>query len=59
MYKRDGLVGGHVIMLGTSEVNTKAAVEALQAYPGGLQVGGQNGYLKALLMSSVVTSLFE
>ncbi|CAI5736686.1 unnamed protein product [Hyaloperonospora brassicae] len=40
MYKRDGLVGGHVIMLGTSEANTKAALEALQAYPGRLQVGG-------------------
>ncbi|KAK1943435.1 1-(5-phosphoribosyl)-5-[(5-phosphoribosylamino)methylideneamino] imidazole-4-carboxamide isomerase [Phytophthora citrophthora] len=40
MYKKDGLVGGHVIMLGASEANTNAALEALQAYPGGLQVGG-------------------
>lgn len=38
MYKRDGLTGGHVIMLGPG--NTTAAREALQAYPGGLQVGG-------------------
>ena len=41
MYKAAKLLGGHVIMLGTSPVNTNAALEALQAYPGGLQVGGQ------------------
>ncbi|ETI42623.1 phosphoribosylformimino-5-aminoimidazole carboxamide ribotide isomerase, variant [Phytophthora nicotianae CJ01A1] len=40
MYKKDGLVGGHVIMLGASEANTNAALDALQSYPGGLQVGG-------------------
>uniref|UniRef100_H3GGT2 1-(5-phosphoribosyl)-5-[(5-phosphoribosylamino)methylideneamino]imidazole-4-carboxamideisomerase n=1 Tax=Phytophthora ramorum TaxID=164328 RepID=H3GGT2_PHYRM len=40
MYQKDGLVGGHVIMLGASEANTNATLEALQAYPGGLQVGG-------------------
>ncbi|KAF1781090.1 Aldolase-type TIM barrel [Phytophthora cactorum] len=40
MYKKDGLVGGHVIMLGASEANTNAALDALQNYPGGLQVGG-------------------
>ena len=38
MYKRDKLVGGHVIMLGPG--NQEAAIEALRAYPGGLQVGG-------------------
>ncbi len=38
MYKRDSLTGGHVIMLGPG--NDAAAAEALQAYPGGLQVGG-------------------
>lgn len=53
MYKRDGLVGGHVIMLGTSEANTNAALEALQAYPGGLQVGGQFLDLKLLTWSVV------
>ena len=36
--QNDGLVGGHVIMLGPG--NTEAALEALAAYPGGLQVGG-------------------
>jgi len=38
MYRRDGLEGGHVIMLGPG--NEGAAREALAAYPGGLQVGG-------------------
>jgi len=38
LYKRDGLKGGHVIMLGAG--NEAAAREALTAYPGGLQIGG-------------------
>lgn len=38
MYRRDGLTGGHVIMLGPG--NTEAARGALRAYPHGLQVGG-------------------
>ncbi len=38
LYKRDGLVGGHVIMLGKG--CAEAAKEALSAYPGGLQIGG-------------------
>ncbi|KAG7339451.1 1-5-phosphoribosyl-5-[5-phosphoribosylaminomethylideneamino] imidazole-4-carboxamide isomerase HisA [Nitzschia inconspicua] len=38
MYKRDGLVGGHVIMLGPG--NEEAAKSALKTYPKGLQVGG-------------------
>ncbi|MDR9501423.1 MAG: phosphoribosylformimino-5-aminoimidazole carboxamide ribotide isomerase [Desulfurivibrionaceae bacterium] len=38
MYRRDGLTGGHVIMLGPG--NVEAATEALVAYPGGLQIGG-------------------
>ncbi len=38
IYRRDQLVGGHVIMLGPG--NESAAVEALQAWPGGMQVGG-------------------
>jgi len=38
LYKRDGLAGGHVIMLGSG--NEAAARAALAAYPGGLQVGG-------------------
>ena len=37
-YRDDGLVGGHVIMLGPG--NEVAAREALENFPGGLQVGG-------------------
>uniref|UniRef100_A0A1D1YRJ2 1-(5-phosphoribosyl)-5-[(5-phosphoribosylamino)methylideneamino] imidazole-4-carboxamide isomerase, chloroplastic n=1 Tax=Anthurium amnicola TaxID=1678845 RepID=A0A1D1YRJ2_9ARAE len=40
LYKKDGLTGGHVIMLGVDASSKSAAVEALHAYPGGLQVGG-------------------
>ncbi|MGV3774613.1 MAG: phosphoribosylformimino-5-aminoimidazole carboxamide ribotide isomerase [Verrucomicrobiales bacterium] len=38
LYRRDGLTGGHIIMLGSG--NESAAQEALAAWPGGLQVGG-------------------
>jgi len=38
LYRKDDLRGGHVIMLGPG--NEAAATEALQAWPGGLQVGG-------------------
>lgn len=37
-YKKDGLTGGHVISLGPG--NQDAVMEALKAFPGGLQVGG-------------------
>ena len=37
-YRRDGLHGGHVIMLGLG--NEIAATAAMTAFPGGLQVGG-------------------
>jgi phosphoribosylformimino-5-aminoimidazole carboxamide ribotide isomerase len=37
-YRRDGLAGGHVIMLGPG--NVSAAMAALRAFPGGLQAGG-------------------
>ena len=38
LFKRDGLTGGHMIMLGPG--NEAAATEALSAWPGGLQIGG-------------------
>ena len=38
LYRRDGLTGGHIIMLGAG--NDAAARAALAAYPGGLQIGG-------------------
>lgn len=37
-YQADQLYGGHVIALGPG--NTEAAISALRAFPGGLQVGG-------------------
>ncbi|RKP25366.1 Phosphoribosylformimino-5-aminoimidazole carboxamide ribotide isomerase [Syncephalis pseudoplumigaleata] len=38
-YRQHSLTGGHVIQLGTG--NEQAATEALAAWPGGLQLGGQ------------------
>ena len=60
LYKRDGLNGGHVIMLGPG--NELEARVALQAYPGGLQVGGginidnACGWLEAGASHVIVTS---
>lgn len=60
LYKKDGIKGGHVIMLGKG--NESAAKAALSAYPGGLQVGGginaQNAmeYILAGASHVIVTS---
>ena len=60
LYQQDGLVGGHVIALGPG--NQDAALAALQAYPGGLQMGGgvtpENAalYLDAGASHVIVTS---
>ncbi|CAK8992733.1 unnamed protein product [Durusdinium trenchii] len=62
LYKKDGLGGGHAIMLGASPENKATALEALKAYPGGLQVGGgintENAleYLDAGASHVIVTS---
>jgi len=40
LYKEYELVGGHVIMLGADPASQASSLEALHAYPGGLQVGG-------------------
>ena len=45
LYQRDRLKGGHVILLNPAsssyyEETKRQAIEALRAYPGGLQVGG-------------------
>lgn len=45
MYKKDGVKGGHIILLNASdseyyEATRQQAILALHAYPGGLQVGG-------------------
>ena len=63
-YREDGLSGGHVIMLGPG--NEAAAAEALEAFPGGLQVGGgmnpgnAPGWLRSGAEAIIATScLFE
>lgn len=38
LYRRDNLIGGHIIMLGPG--NIPAAEEALSSWPGGMQIGG-------------------
>jgi len=38
LYQKDGLMGGHLVSLGTG--NQQAALDALAAFPGGLQYGG-------------------
>ncbi|MBN2712087.1 MAG: phosphoribosylformimino-5-aminoimidazole carboxamide ribotide isomerase [Planctomycetes bacterium] len=60
LYKADRLTGGHVIALGPG--NREAALSALRAYPGGLQIGGginpENAgeYLDAGASHAIVTS---
>lgn len=62
MYRRDGLVGGHVIMLGADESSKRSALEAVGAFPGGLQLGGgvssanAEEYLEAGASHVIVTS---
>ncbi|XP_058087885.1 1-(5-phosphoribosyl)-5-[(5-phosphoribosylamino)methylideneamino] imidazole-4-carboxamide isomerase, chloroplastic [Magnolia sinica] len=62
LYRQDGLTGGHVIMLGADASSKSAAVEALHAYPGGLQVGGginsnnSSSYLEEGASHVIVTS---
>src|SRR5580698_5136462 len=60
LYKRDGLAGGHVIMLGPG--NENEARSALAAFPGGLQIGGginlsnARSWLEAGASQVIVTS---
>ncbi len=60
LYQQDDLPGGHVIALGPG--NREAALQALQAYPGGMQYGGgvnlENAfeYLDAGASHIIVTS---
>jgi phosphoribosylformimino-5-aminoimidazole carboxamide ribotide isomerase len=60
LYAKDSLTGGHVIMLGPG--NEEAALSALQAYPGGLQLGGginadnAKKYIEAGASHVIVTS---
>jgi phosphoribosylformimino-5-aminoimidazole carboxamide ribotide isomerase len=60
MYKKDDLRGGHVISLGPG--NNTAALSALKAFPGGMQMGGgitpdnAKEYLDAGASHVIVTS---
>ena len=60
LYKKDGLKGGHIIMLGSG--NEEAATRALKACPNGMQIGGgindENAekYLEAGAAAVIVTS---
>ena len=63
LYRRDGLRGGHVILLDpTNEATRAAAREALAAFPGGLHLGGgvnldnARGWLDAGASHVIVTS---
>lgn len=66
-YKKDGIFGGHIILLNAKtseyyEVTKAQALKALAAYPGGLQIGGgitaENAkeYIEAGASHVVVTS---
>lgn len=67
LYKRSGIKGGHIILLNKEgseyfEATRQQALSALEAYPGGLQVGGgiradnAPGYLDAGASHVIVTS---
>lgn len=71
MYEKDGLRGGHIILLNGRdsefyEATKKQAISALTAFPGGIQVGGGIGddnaraFIEAGASHVIVTSyLFE
>lgn len=67
LYKKDGLKGGHIILLNSRESEyygktKEQALKALHAYPGGLQIGGgitaENAgeYIEAGASHVIVTS---
>ena len=67
LYRRNGLKGGHIILLNKAgseyyEATKQAAVDALQAFPGGMQIGGgihagnAKEYLDAGASHIIVTS---
>ncbi|MBQ7972629.1 MAG: phosphoribosylformimino-5-aminoimidazole carboxamide ribotide isomerase [Lachnospiraceae bacterium] len=71
LYRKNGLKGGHIILLNGKdspfyEATREEARKALQAYPGGMQIGGgvnadnASGYIKDGATHVIVTSyLFE
>lgn len=67
LYKEDGLTGGHIILLNHADseyfdATRQQALQALRAYPGGLQIGGgitadnAQDYLNAGASHVIVTS---
>ncbi|MBR6626809.1 MAG: phosphoribosylformimino-5-aminoimidazole carboxamide ribotide isomerase [Lachnospiraceae bacterium] len=67
LYRRSGLKGGHIILLNGAdspyyEATREQALEALKAYPGGLQIGGgihdgnASEYIRAGASHVIVTS---
>lgn len=67
LYKRQGITGGHIILLNPQgseyyEATKQQAIDALNAYPGGLQVGGgitadnAGGFIRAGASAVIVTS---
>lgn len=67
LYKEDGLTGGHIILLNAADseyfqATKQQAIEALQAYPNGMQIGGgvnaenADQWLKAGASHVIVTS---
>ena len=67
LYQKDGLKGGHIILLNPEgseyyEETKRQALEALRAYPQGMQIGGgitadnAAGYLEAGASHVIVTS---
>ncbi|RRT53599.1 hypothetical protein B296_00012289 [Ensete ventricosum] len=50
LYKKDGLKGGHVIMLGADAASQSAAFEALRAYPGNFIIIHRLGIDEELVM---------
>ena len=62
LFKKDGLTGGHIIMLDRSPETRQAAMEALKAYPDAIQIGGGindtncEDYLNAGASHIIVTS---
>ncbi|CAL9122765.1 unnamed protein product [Musa acuminata var. zebrina] len=56
LYKKDGLKGGHVIVLGADAASQSAAFEALRAYPGGINADNAMNYLEEGASHVIVTS---
>ncbi|XP_021733242.1 1-(5-phosphoribosyl)-5-[(5-phosphoribosylamino)methylideneamino] imidazole-4-carboxamide isomerase, chloroplastic-like isoform X2 [Chenopodium quinoa] len=58
LYKDDGLLGGHVIMLGADPLSEAAAIEALHAFPVGGGINSKNAlrYIEEGASHVIVTS---